>query len=262
MRNKFPKGHIPWSAGKTLPAETKRKISQALAGGNHPLFGTHRSEETRQKISLKLKGNHNNGGCGANNSFYGKHHTDEWRHKRSLLSSGVGNSMFGTKRIFSLETRYKMGSAFRGKKQSPESVASRTKYLIGRKIPEAIKYKISQTRKVNPLCQKTNFQKGVLNPQWAGGKSYEIYGEAFTKELKDAIRARDNYICQLCLARENGRRHACHHIDYCKRHTVEGNLITLCVKCNDRVNSNRLFWEAYFTKIIELKEFPQLGYRR
>ncbi len=260
MKHKFIKGHIPWSKGITLPVEIKRKISQALAGENHPLFGTHRSEETRQKISIKLQGNHNNGGCGASSSFYGQHHTDKWRQKRSLLYSGEGNPMFGTKRTCSPETRYKIGSAFRGKKQTPENITKRIKPRIGRKLPEATKLKISQAHKTSPLCQAMFFPKGECNPQWVGGKSYEVYGEAFTKELKDKIRARDYYICQLCLVRENGRRHTCHHIDYCKRHTVEGNLITLCVKCNDRVNSNRLFWEAYFAKIMELKKVPQIGY--
>lgn len=40
--------------GKSLPDETKSKISKAHKGENHYLFGKSQTEETKSKISSKL----------------------------------------------------------------------------------------------------------------------------------------------------------------------------------------------------------------
>lgn len=42
--------------GRTISEETRKKISLATRGENHPLFGTHCSEEAKRKMSEKLKG--------------------------------------------------------------------------------------------------------------------------------------------------------------------------------------------------------------
>ena len=200
--------------------------------------------------------------CGVNNGFYGKHHTEAWKKERSLLCSGSGNSMYGHKRegTYSAETRYKMGSGYRGRKQSPEFVARRTATLKGRMVTAETREKISQSHRVSPRCQACFFPKGKANPSWVGGRSFEVYGEAFCGELKDSIRARDSYTCQLCFRVENGRRHTCHHIDYCKQHTVPENLVTLCTPCNNRVNQNRLFWQAHFTSLLKTRGLIQKGW--
>lgn len=58
----FKKGHTPWSKGKRgiikRSEETRKKISENHAdfsGKNHPLYGTHRSNETKDKISKTRK---------------------------------------------------------------------------------------------------------------------------------------------------------------------------------------------------------------
>lgn len=63
-------------------AESKAKISIALSGANHPLFGIPRTEEEKKKISDANKGKFS----GTNNPFYGKKHTLETIAKMSVKS--------------------------------------------------------------------------------------------------------------------------------------------------------------------------------
>jgi hypothetical protein len=42
--------------GKTMTAETKKKLSKLNSGANHPQFGKQKSQETKEKISKTKKG--------------------------------------------------------------------------------------------------------------------------------------------------------------------------------------------------------------
>lgn len=75
---------------------------------------------------------------------------------------------------------------------------------------------------------------GERNPTWKGG--YEpYYGPNWYKQRRKALE-RDNHICQLCDAPENGREHNVHHIvpfrEFGRERYEEANrlenLITLC----------------------------------
>jgi len=93
--------------------------------------------------------------------------------------------------------------------------------------------------------------KGDKNGGFVHGKGGRKYPKEFDKKLKRKIFERDNYTCQKCYI------YPCndltvHHIDYNKQNNKENNLITLCRKCNLKVNANRDYWYAYFTYIIEL----------
>lgn len=71
-RRKMSEAH----KGKRHSDSTKEKISKNhadVSGINHPLYGTHRSEETKRKLS---KAN-----SGINGGFYGRHHTKESKQK-------------------------------------------------------------------------------------------------------------------------------------------------------------------------------------
>jgi len=74
----------------------------------------------------------------------------------------------------------------------------------------------------------------------------------WTDKLKNKIRQRDNYICQICnMASEEhfivyGRDLDIHHIDSNKKNCQENNLITLCRGCHARTKFNRTHWENYF----------------
>ena len=67
------------------------------------------------------------------------------------------------------------------------------------------------------------------------------YGGKFTEELKEKIRERDNYICQICgrlqeeEIRERGCRLSVHHVDGRKKNNTPENLFSLCVPCHSSV---------------------------
>lgn len=86
-----------------------------------------------------------------------------------------------------------------------------------------------------------------LNPNWQDGLSRINYSIKWTDELRNQIRKRDEYICQLC--GKIGKQ--VHHIDYNKTNCNENNLTTLCRKCHCKTNFNRDYWFAYFKYIKE-----------
>ena len=94
--------------------------------------------------------------------------------------------------------------------------------------------------------------KGKKAPGYIHGLAYEPYNIGFTNELKEKIRKRDNYTCQKCDVKEKDyyRKLDVHHIDYNKKNIAIKNLISLCGKCNIKVNTNRDYWYAYFGYLI------------
>ena len=99
---------------------------------------------------------------------------------------------------------------------------------------------------------------GDLSPTFIDGRSYLPYTTEFNSELREFIRKRDAYTCQNpeCNMTEEehlivyGRVLHVHHIDYDKQNCQESNLISLCVSCNVRANSNRKYWQDIYTKKI------------
>jgi len=101
--------------------------------------------------------------------------------------------------------------------------------------------------------------KGRNNPNWINGISKSLYPSKFNRELKKYILKRDNCICQLCNRTQKSEigefnsKLPIHHIDYNKKNCNKDNLITLCHRCNTKVNSNRNYWYVYFIYIMEEK---------
>jgi len=92
------------------------------------------------------------------------------------------------------------------------------------------------------------------NNNWRGGKSFEPYSIAFNKSLKDSIRKRDNYKCQICCkASQQSQKTLCvHHIDYDKNNCKPKNLISLCRQCHSKTNSNRKYWELQLKILMSI----------
>ncbi len=117
----------------------------------------------------------------------------------------------------------------------------------------------------NILQQKYGFHKRERNANWRNGISKEPYPFEFDEKLKNLIRKRDGYVCQLCGKTEKTeiknihRRLTIHHIDYNKRNLNPINLITFCNACNLRVNWNRKLWQQIFqNKVEQIKEKVQV----
>jgi len=103
------------------------------------------------------------------------------------------------------------------------------------------------------LKQMSEFMKtrvGEKANNWRGGLSFEPYSSEFNNQLKYKIRERDNFTCQKCDKKENGKAHDCHHKNYNKKDSRPENLITLCLSCHMKTNYNREYWQNYF----EMKE--------
>lgn len=100
---------------------------------------------------------------------------------------------------------------------------------------------------------------GEKNPNWKGGISLEPYDISFNNELKEFIRHRDNYKCQLCgkpeiqQLKNIKRKLSIHHIDYTHKNSVSSNLTTLCGSCNSKINFQRDKWKNYFKNLIKRK---------
>jgi hypothetical protein len=115
------------------------------------------------------------------------------------------------------------------------------------KRPEVAK-KISKTMKMKGLT-------GEKNPNWKGGVSKFPYRQDWTKELKEYIRKRDNNRCQLCFKHQSElkRKLTLHHIDYDKQNCSNDNLISLCIGCHGKTNTNRDKWRLFFNQYKKLK---------
>lgn len=130
--------------------------------------------------------------------------------------------------------------------------------FYGKKHTEEYKIRASESKKGKKSYNEEQYKKQNKNtlkkenhPAWKGGISYEPYNENFDIELKNKIKNRDNFKCQLCM-KEYNILHI-HHIDYNKKNSNEKNLIVLCNSCHSKTNYKRKEYEKYFNIIIEEK---------
>jgi len=93
---------------------------------------------------------------------------------------------------------------------------------------------------------------GENSPTWLGG--WEKYYGANWEEQKNLARERDDYKCQRCGKKENGKAHDVHHktpfrvygIDRYTEANRLGNLITLCNPCHSKIEpKRRQRWEEF-----------------
>src|SRR3990167_173329 len=211
MTNKgwFEKGHISWIKNKTHSEEVRKKLSISHKG-------QHSSPETEFKKGLKPWNTGKSGYAGRNKGY---RHTELSKIKMSEVKKG---------KHFSLQSEFKKGCVPWNKGLKGIQVALRKgglpKCINCGKILSAYSCKRCEN------CWNKNHPKGKNHPMygihrfgenapaWQGGKSFEPYSHLFNQQLKDRIRVRDNFICQLCNIPELECSHclAIHHIDYDK----------------------------------------------
>lgn len=106
-----------------------------------------------------------------------------------------------------------------------------------------------QQGKKCPTCAIIN-KSGDGHPNWKGGISCEPYCHDWTKEYKDYIKERDNYMCLNPDCYGNNNPLSVHHINYNKKDCSQENLITICRSCNSRANKNRTWHESWYGAIM------------
>jgi len=161
--------------------------------------------------------------------------------------------------------RARLGVAMKGNKNflnhkvSPEHAAKISASLQGHTVLVETRKKIAAAhlgRKHTPETRakmRASAHRGAEHPNWRGGIDTEPYAWTFNAELKEEVRRRDGYKCQLCGVprAECKTKLPVHHCDYDKKNSDPVNLVTLCFCCHARTNNNREHWRAFFqTKAI------------
>lgn len=178
-----------------------------------------RTEKIKKKISQSLKN---------------KHPSEKTRKKMSIAQSGKNNSMYGRPspnkgKHLSEKHKQRISESQKGKRCGDKN--SRW----GKRHSEQTKQKIKETH------------MGANNPQYIDGRSFLPYCSKFNNQLREFIRQRDNYTCQLCgkIQNPNDEKLSVHHIHYDKENCYP-DLITLCKSCNSKVNFNKEYYESFF----------------
>ncbi len=156
------------------------------------------------------------------------------------VAVGSKNPFWGRKH--SLKTKRLMGRKHR---------ANPSMYWLGKKKPP-----FSKTWRENMSIAHL----GKKNVMYIDGRrsNGQYYPYEFRK-IREKIRKRDGYKCQLCgVAQKKCRRKLdIHHIDYDVNNCQEKNLLSLCSRCNGRVNFNRIKWTQFFKSYIKKKFEPR-----
>ena len=130
------------------------------------------------------------------------------------------------------EVRKKISIKFKGRKNN---------WMKGKLNPNYGGLKKETKERISNKA-KERLKDKTKHPNWKDGKSFELYGLSWTKELKTFIRKRDKFICQIC----NKNGFSVHHIDYNKKNNDENNLITLCKSCHMKTGYHRNAWIIFF----------------
>lgn len=225
----FKKGHLTWNKG----------LKGFQAGEKHPMWGKPRSEATKKKLSDANKGQSR------------KLSEDT---KRKI---GLANSKPKVKRICK-----RCGKTFVFA-PTPSSILRNggqfcsKKCFYGTRITKHCMWcnkefvsplSRADQQYCNRICKdkaQGAWHRGDKGHNWRGGIAYLPYCPKFNKELKEKIRSRDNYTCQLCGVKENGYKFHIHHIHYDKKN-CNPDLITLCRGCHFKTNGNRDYYESLF----------------
>lgn len=145
------------------------------------------------------------------------------------------------------EVREKIKKTLTGRKDTEETKINKSKnnshFWLKKERPIETRIKISSTLKEIPLEKWNSFSKD------------EEYSKRFNKVFKKKIRDRDNHICMKCGIHQEklSKTLPVHHINYDKSLTIPENCISLCNKCHNETNLNRVHWINFFQSLLSEK---------
>jgi hypothetical protein len=217
--------------GKTLPIETRQKLSIALK--KH--WDEHPEHKLKQSIEQTIK-------------YSDKQERDKQRERAKISHSKPEvkkRISEGTKLGFAKhpEGRESQRQAMREwHKQHPHFCSK-----FGVDNPCYGKHPSTETRL--KMSKAKEGRTGALTSNWKGGISKHPYSKEFTDNIRKIVRDRDNHTCQICGDKGN----CVHHIDYNKQNNNLFNLISLCKKCHGKTGTHRKEWIAYFDLMRQME---------
>lgn len=205
-----------------LSEETRRKLSNAMEGENHPFFGKPLSKEHGEKIAIanrcrvvldETRRKHREAWLGEKNPNYGKPFTEE--HKKNLCEARSNRSLEVDQRV--------------------------SQILMGRELTEEHKIHIGESK------------RGEKHPNWQGGISFEPYCPKFDNNLKERVREFFGRKCFLCskTEEENGKKLCVHHVNFDKMVCCNDTpplFVPLCPSCHTKIHHNSEYWRDIIEK--------------
>ena len=233
--------------GRVATEEERKKNSESHKGigvGRIPWNkGIPQTEETKKKLSIAHSGK-----------------TLSEKHRENISKSGRG-----LKR--SEETKQRISGARIGVKVPEKTLEKMREINLGKTHSNVTKEKMSKSHKGE---KNHNYQKPISYKQkmdmvelrlggfWYGNIRYyqgPQYCEKFNNEFKERVRAYFGYVCPICGTPQGKIKMSVHHVNFNKKSCCESDIPRLFVPlcsgaCHIITNTNRKFWEQYFTDMI------------
>ena len=251
-----------WHRGKTVSKITRKKLSKARKGKKTQPC----KQETKDKIRDRLKGrkctqeHKDNTSKGITKKWqdpeyvekvlkgHDEHWTEERRKEKSIATierfedpkEREKTSLGVKKYIKDNNISYKgENNPSYGRTLSKEHRAILLETLTGREVSGETRIKLS--------CTAQN----ITRDEWTHFISCDPYCQIWTEEFKEMIKERDNHTCQNPDCWKTSKRICGHHIDYNKKNCNPWNIITICLSCNTRANTDRDYWQKFYEDIMK-----------